>query len=855
MAPQSREDIGKLISARLEKTRSTAHALGDDEATVQWKIDMTVVALTRELNEQRVSEVRKSNAKYLTERIEAAKAKFSGPELIKELSVLDDARIILEREMDEDVASTTRLASEAKKKAIDDYQRNKRSFLTRVGIFFDSIERHPIFRRFLLAAIAFMGPGVALLFQEKARHDPSGLWFPITLGVIGYFVCGWFVSHEIDEVWGIARPKPNAKWKRRDFYGFPIGIRDILRIIALFPPTAAAVYFGLAIAPSVVDSVTELLAGVLPARANFGLIRVGLTAACVAFSLLGIWWLCVKVATRTKGGARISSLVGGAAEVATRGKIIVVGLWFGFCGLMFLAFSISPLTQALSNPGARLEDYILPAAGTAIGLYLLLARGLGPIWGALSWSRLSADSHGQARFATPNDLRRAKLMPREGGAYLGEWPIRRHKGDEVGYPGSVHLITIGPNGSGKGTGIIVPNLATLQRSILIIDPKGEAAAITARAREKFGSVKIINPFNVLADTLPHLRSGGFNPLAVLDPTHDNFVDDCVGIAQALVKEHEGKDAFFAGSAQDLVTALVMYEKLRNGRDATLGNVRTMLTEPYAQDAGGQPVGLAKTIIAMTQSDYEPLRSKAGRFKVGGKSVLDIISTANNETKLLDSPALKRDLAGEAIDWDSMKDYITTVYLILPSDRLESHANFLRLVVTSALRTLLRSPPGAVLPPVLFMLDEFAQLGYLPPIENAMGIARGFGVQLWPFLQDLNQLHALYKDRWQTFIGARGVLTAFAPQDMFTADYLSRLCGGKTVIVESENMRPDLGIPGGGRAPQGQPLIRPEELMAMPAGQMLCFAAPCKYPFFTSSPGYWERSLAEGLDPNPYYHRS
>ena len=76
----------------------------------------------------------------------------------------------------------------------------------------------------------------------------------------------------------------------------------------------------------------------------------------------------------------------------------------------------------------------------------------------------------------------------------------------------------------------------------------------------------------------------------------------------------------------------------------------------------------------------------------------------------------------------MKREIVTVYLVLPADRLETHANYLRLIVTSALRALLRSLPSATLPPALFILDELAQLGYLPPIETAMGIARGFGVR-------------------------------------------------------------------------------------------------------------------------------
>ena len=91
--------------------------------------------------------------------------------------------------------------------------------------------------------------------------------------------------------------------------------------------------------------------------------------------------------------------------------------------------------------------------------------------------------------------------------------------------------------------------------------------------------------------------------------------------------------------------------------------------------------------------------------------------------------------------------------------MRTHSVWLRLVIVSALRALYT--PGGLR--TLFMLDEFAQLGHLAPIEDAFGLVRGYGVQLWPVLQDLNQLKALYKDRWETFVGNAGVVQGFAPE--------------------------------------------------------------------------------------------
>jgi len=88
------------------------------------------------------------------------------------------------------------------------------------------------------------------------------------------------------------------------------------------------------------------------------------------------------------------------------------------------------------------------------------------------------------------------------------------------------LVTIGPAAPAKRTGIIIPNLSTLRRSILIIDPQAKRRRSPPAKRAQFGPVIVINPFNVFAKELPHLKSSGFNPLAALDPEHDDFTDDC-----------------------------------------------------------------------------------------------------------------------------------------------------------------------------------------------------------------------------------------------------------------------------------------------------------------------------------------
>jgi hypothetical protein len=147
-------------------------------------------------------------------------------------------------------------------------------------------------------------------------------------------------------------------------------------------------------------------------------------------------------------------------------------------------------------------------------------------------------------------------------------------GSKIVYAGERHLLLFGPNGTGKGTRFLIPNLLSIKdRSIIVIDPKGELAAVTAEYRRTVSDVVILNPFNVLG-----FGSAGFNPLAALDPKSPNFYDDAAALGEALIKI-EGKEPHWSESAQGLLVALLMWDKIKNGERANLENVRALLTEP------------------------------------------------------------------------------------------------------------------------------------------------------------------------------------------------------------------------------------------------------------------------------------
>ena len=118
-------------------------------------------------------------------------------------------------------------------------------------------------------------------------------------------------------------------------------------------------------------------------------------------------------------------------------------------------------------------------------------------------------------------------------------------------------------------------------------------------------------------------------------------------------------------------------------------------------------------------------------------------------------------------------------------------------------------------PILFVLEEFAALGHMRALEQAVAYMAGFGVKLWAVLQDLTQLKRHYKEGWETFLGNAGVIQAFSVSDQTTCDYLSKRLGETTFQITNkidvgsdQAMQGDIGLR---REFKTAPLLTPDEM--------------------------------------------
>ena len=442
-------------------------------------------------------------------------------------------------------------------------------------------------------------------------------------------------------------------------------------------------------------------------------------------------------------------------------------------------------------------------------------------------------THGSARFATD---REARPLARDDGLLIGR---DRKSGKLLRYAGPAHLLTIAPTRTGKGVGTIIPNLLDYPGSVVCIDPKGENARITARHRARFGAVHVLDPFGATG-----IASAAFNPLDRIDPAGLDLADDCMTLADALVYDAPGEagEAHWNEEAKALISGLILsIVTSEPAPTRTLATLRDRLTLA--------PAAFTAQLEAMQAQGGLAARAANRHLGKSDREAAGVLSAAQRHTHFLDSPRMTAVLGASDFSFADVKARATTAYLVLPPDRLATYARWLRLMLAQGLTDLARAPASGERP-VLFLLDEFAALGRLEPVERAMGLMAGYGIQLWPILQDVHQLRALYERRAGTFLSNAGVLQVFGVNDHDSAKLVSDLLGQETVVFETMSRAIDAEETGISFGAQhvGRPLLTPDEVRALPgelellflAGQRPVVAAKLRY--------YADREFAGRYDP-------
>ncbi len=404
-----------------------------------------------------------------------------------------------------------------------------------------------------------------------------------------------------------------------------------------------------------------------------------------------------------------------------------------------------------------------------------------------------------------------------------------------------HAMMIAPTGRGKGVGFVIPNLLHFSGSALILDVKGENFAKTSIHR-KHGlknGIWYFSPFD------EEKGSHRFNPLAriaALASADSQFTALNTMADLFLIPEGESAQSFF-NAGKRLFIASCLYA-IEQGRP-TLGYAAEIM-------AGGGNKVRSFTAIAETTQIPIVSRTFVEMSDVNEKTLGSYISIIQGSgLGLWNDPAVDRVTSASDFDFSSFRREAQSLYIVVQPEHLKTLAPLVRLLFADAIASLQRREPGPDEPhAVMFLMDEFDQLGRQPLVLSSIKTIRSFGGRFFIISQTIPGLDDIYGETGRRSLqGGAGVQIYMTPQDDRTADVLSNALGRVTVTAISESQSRVQGMKDSAnvsRRSEERPLISANELLRFPLDEVLVLAEG-QYPIRARHVRYYEDRHFAAID--------
>jgi len=454
------------------------------------------------------------------------------------------------------------------------------------------------------------------------------------------------------------------------------------------------------------------------------------------------------------------------------------------------------------------------------------------------------------------------------GVFLGQasHPSARSGGIPICSKPEHHVLIISKTGSGKGARILIPTLLRAHKtSALVFDPSGALACVTARARAMHSHVHVMNPWGELGDAYERLGfpPATFNPLDLLDRNDPNVVSVAEGMAQAMSpKDDHLKEPFWPEMAAQLIAATLLYLTEHPGEQKTLRRLSDILSNDR------------KTFTRDYLSHLASFQGPAtfdGAVKRWSRPFLDmpdntfggVFGHVANGVGFLSDPQIRRATDSSSFSMKELtgagRDCPTTVYLVIPPDKVDKQKTWLRLMITAGTMAFRRKATGARYR-CMFMIDEFQNLGRIEKIATEIATLRTAGVDFVLATQTLSALKDIYGERHADIVANCGYQWYCNIADLHTAEEISKRLGRKTVAVDtkSENKGTSTGQ-GGGSTTEGESvshsemgvdLLTPDEVLRLGSDTAILFT-PRFYPHYLRPIDYWNLQDAFAEYPAAY----
>jgi type IV secretion system protein VirD4 len=444
--------------------------------------------------------------------------------------------------------------------------------------------------------------------------------------------------------------------------------------------------------------------------------------------------------------------------------------------------------------------------------------------------------HGEARFANRREVAASGLLASKG-IIVGKSGGRFLMSD-----GPHHILLAAPTRSGKGVGVVIPNLLNWADSVVVLDIKQENWDLTAGFREKHGQQCFL--FNPAARDY---RTHRWNPLAYVSTDEHFRVDDLQKIGSMLWSETQGNEGFWDQLAGSLFLGISLMVMDSPELTFTLGECLRQSMKSNLQKR-------FMKIIAQRRKEGRPLPSQcvnaltafAGRSE---NTTASILSTYQAKLNIWLNPVVDAATSANDFDLRDLRRKPMSIYLGITPDNLARLAPVINLffqqVIDLQMRKLPQQDPTLKYQ-VLMLMDEFTAMGKVGILAESIAYVAGYGLRLLPIVQSSSQLVDRYgQHQAENFIENHAVRIVFAPESIKIAKELSETLGYQTVkstnTSKQVGLRAKPGLHNESESDQRRALLLPQELMTLGLNKEIIFSRGTK-PILANKVIYYKAKL-------------
>jgi type IV secretion system protein VirD4 len=442
--------------------------------------------------------------------------------------------------------------------------------------------------------------------------------------------------------------------------------------------------------------------------------------------------------------------------------------------------------------------------------------------------------HGNARFAGVGDLaRKGMFKPSPDGIIVGRCGKRLLR-----LAGQQFVILAAPTRSGKGVGVVVPNLLDYQESAVVLDIKQENFNLTSGWRAGQGQdVFLFNPF------AEDRRSHRWNPLGYVSADPAFRISDLQAIAAMLYPDASAELKFWVSHARNAFLAFTLHlferfdEDRRNGFDActpTLGAV-LRLSSGDGSDLKAQLQSLSQQpfLGPAARSAFTNLLSQAE------ETFASIMGTFREPLNPWINPVLDAATSDNDFDLTQLRRKRMTIYVGIQPNKLAESRLILNLFFSQVINLNTRELPQndpTLKHQCLLLMDEFTSIGKVDIIASAVAYMAGYNLRLLPIIQSMAQLDATYgKELARTIVTNHALQIMFAPREQQDAIDYSDMLGYTTLLRQNVTRGREFSR---SESEDRRALMLPQELKAMGAERQVFLYEGLPHPVLCEKVRYY-----------------